>query len=154
MQDRKMTGLTRTAVMLAVLLVLPACRNPVSSGDHTFAYGVVVREGTETLVHAQGDAVTGALALSAGQQRGPLTVRMLDRHGNDIEPRPGYWLRVTSQAPAVATWQQPTAGEFGGTLTGVGPGQTSLEFCNMHGAVGGGHPDGCQTVAVTVAAQP
>jgi hypothetical protein len=149
---------TRTRVpgalaLLAMATVLAACGNPASPGEHRFAYGVVIREGGETVVRAQGSNITGSLAVAPGQTRGPLTVRLLNREGGDMEPRQGYWLRVTSSSPGVARWQQASEGELGGSLVGVAAGAATLEFCNMHGAVGRGHADGCQSVPVLVSQQ-
>lgn len=144
----------RLAGVVAALvpaMLLAACDNPASPGDHQRAYGVQVSVGGAVLVRALGSSVTGSLAATPGSQTGGLTVRMLDRDGEVIQPRQGYWLRVTSQNSGIARWQQATEGEFGGTLVGVAAGQTSLEFCNMHGAVGRGHDDGCQNVTVLVA---
>jgi hypothetical protein len=146
--DRRLTG----AVIAGVAVLFGGCSNPASPGQHLRAEGVVIQHGANTLVRAQGATVTGGLALTVGEQRGPLTVVLLDRNGADIVPPQGYYLRVTSAASNVAQWSQATAGEFGGTLTGVGPGQTTLTFCLMHGAVGGGHADGCQDVPVVVVA--
>lgn len=151
MRNARRTRLAGAVGALAAAMLLAACDNPASPGDHQRAYGVQVSAGAEVLVRALGNSVTGSLAATPGSQTGALTVRMLDRDGNVIEPRQGYWLRVNSQNSDVARWQQATAGEFGGTLVGVAAGQTSLEFCNMHGAVGRGHDDGCHSVTVLVA---
>jgi hypothetical protein len=140
---------------IAVGLIAAACSNPVSPGDHRFAAGVVVRDaaGAE-LVRAQGTTVTGGLTVAAGQQTGPLTVWFLNSSGEEMAPPSGYWLKVESVNPAVASWTQATAGEFGGRLVGGIAGQTTLRFLNMHGAVGSGHDDGLQDVTVTVTAAP
>jgi hypothetical protein len=139
----------RYTVLAAAVLLLTACENPATPGGHIHAYGVVVRDGTQELIRATGATVIGSLEVVAGQQRGPLTARMLDREGRDLEPRHGFWLRVISAAPAIARWDY-TQGEYTGRLVGVAAGTTTLEFCNMHGAVGRGHDDGCQNVPVTV----
>ncbi|HSJ24546.1 MAG TPA: hypothetical protein VK929_07765 [Longimicrobiales bacterium] len=140
----------RVPVVLAATVLLGACTNPASPGQHLRAYGVLVLEDGEPLVRAMGTDVDGSLEVTAGASRGPLVVRMLDRDGDEMGPAQGYYLAVNEANASVARWDQAVAGEYGGTLVGVGAGQTQFEFCKMHGAIGGGHADGCQTVTVTV----
>jgi hypothetical protein len=149
-KDMRVRRKLATGVLVLATVVAGACTNPVSPGTHIRAEGVVVRSGTEVLVRADRDGVSGALAVQAASQRGPLTVRMLDHDGDEISPPHGYYLEVRSSAESIARWNMAVEGEFGGTLVGVAPGTANLTFCLMHGAVGRGHDDGCQAVNVAV----
>jgi hypothetical protein len=142
------------ALVVATTVFAGACSNPVSPGDHRIAAGVLIRDGAQEVVRVHGAGATGTITVQAGQQTGPLTVRFLDTAGAEIPPQSGYWLRVESSNTAVADWQQTTAGEHGGRLAGGVAGQATLTFCNMHGAVGSGHADGCRQVTAVVAATP
>jgi hypothetical protein len=137
-------------MVLLAMLVLAACENPATPGRHIHAYGVAVFDGDALVTRAQGQTAGGELTVTASHTRGPLAVRMLDREGEALTLPPGYWLRVSSAAPSIARWTQTVEGEFGGALMGVTPGQTQLDFCLMHGAIGRGHEDGCQVVTVRV----
>jgi hypothetical protein len=149
------TTITRSlALAVATMAVVTACTNPVSPGNHRVAAGVVIREGGQELVRAVGTTVTGGLSIGAGQQTGPLTVHFLAADGSEIAIEHGYWLDVRNSNPAVAQWTRASQAEFGGRLVGLAPGQTTLTFANMHGAVGSGHDDGMQAVTVTVTAAP
>jgi hypothetical protein len=127
-------------LLFLVAAVLTACDNPVAGDRHVHPDGIVIRQNTTTLVRVEGQQVTGQLALSLGQQTGPLTVRFLDDDGDEIAPESGYWLRVTAQ-PAIATWAPDVAGGFTGTLTGTAADVGTITFEWMHGAVGSGHAD-------------
>jgi hypothetical protein len=146
----------RRGLMLAMatMAVATACSNPVSPGTHLVAAGVVIRDGDRELVRAVGTTVTGGLTIEAGQQTGPLTVQFLAANGSEIPVQQGYWLDVRNSNPAVAQWTRASQAEFGGRLVGLAPGQTTMTFANMHGAVGSGHDDGMQAVTVTVTAAP
>jgi hypothetical protein len=136
-------------VLLATALAA-ACENPASPGRHLRAYGVAVQDGAAELVRATGITVRGGLTVSSGQQRGPLTVLVLDRNGQPLDLPAGYWLQVVSSAPATARWFATSEGAFTGRLEGVTPGTAVLQFCLWHGAIGRGHEDGCQDVLVSV----
>jgi hypothetical protein len=149
MKYRKKIRLMAGAALLAVMT---ACDNPASPSEHLQAYGVVLRANNAEVVRAQGQTTTGGISILAGQQLGPVTVRFVNRDGNEMEPRQGYWMRVTSEAPAIMRFEY-TEGEYSGRLVAGTPGMTQLEFCNMHGSVGRGHADGCQRVTAISVAQ-
>lgn len=134
-----MKAVCRTGMpIIALAALLAACDNPVGE-RHVSPQGVVVRAGAIELVRLLGEHVTGQLSLDEGEQR-QVTVRFLDRDGNELPPETGYWLRVTV-TPAIVTWQPATAGGFDGTLTGAESGSGTITFELMHGAVGAGHTD-------------
>jgi hypothetical protein len=151
-KDMRIPRMFMAGAAALATMVAGACTNPVSPGTHIRAEGVVVRSAAEVLVRADRDGVSGALAVQAGEQLGPLTVRMLDHDGDEISPPHGYYLEVRSSAESIARWNMAVEGEFGGTLVGVAQGTANLTFCLMHGAVGRGHDDGCQAVNVAVSA--
>lgn len=141
-------------ILALTAVAAPACDNPVDDHDdeHAEAEGVVVLSGSTQLVRVLEGQVTGSLTVAAGATRPGLTVRFIDHDGRTIAPESGTYLDVTSSNSAVATWQQNTAGEFGGQLRGVAAGAATLNFRLMHGAVGSGHADAVISVPVVVTA--
>jgi hypothetical protein len=133
------------AVVVTGAALLAGC----SSGDgHVRPDGMVIRQGSSTVVHARGTRVEGQLRVGAGQETAWLRVAFTGRDGNEL-PTAGYLLEVVSADAAVAEWVQETPGEFGGRVTGHTPGSTVLMVRWMHGPIGL-HKDREWPVEVTV----
>lgn len=134
---------TRASAVLVFAAALAACDNPVKpSEDHPEAEGVVIRQGTVELARWFDGTLTGQLVVTAGQSVGPLTVRFLDHDGEELPLDDDEWLRVEFLTGAdVATWQQATGGELGGTISGTTAGAATVRLHLMHGVHPSGHSE-------------
>lgn len=139
---------TRRSTALALMLSVTfsaACGDDSPTGpghDHSEPAGMVAELDGATVVSVNAARqVTGSFAVAAGEETGHIHVHLLDEDGDELEIGSGYWLRITSANPAVATIEQHEPGEFEFHLVGVGAGSTTLVFDLMHGTYPNGHTD-------------
>ena len=126
----------RRAALLAIALLFgaAACDNPVRGGDHEEAVeGVSIRNGaTEVARYFEGE-VTGALPNVVEGQQGPeLTVVFLDHDGEplDFSGEEEHSLRATPANASIATF---AVSGYGGRVSGLSEGSTTIIFDLMHG---------------------
>jgi hypothetical protein len=148
-----LTSVRALLLPLAAAATVAGCGNPVSGGSHVQPAGVVIRQGTTVLVRVLGQTFTGDLEFEAGTTSRMLTVRFLDRNGQEIDPPSGYWLNVESGDPTIAEWEPTANGAFTGRINAIIAGDTYMDFLWIHGPVGGGHEDFGVRIDVTVEAE-
>jgi hypothetical protein len=140
----------RLAVKCALVVAGASLAAGCSGEDgHIRPWGMVIREGTQILVHARGSTVDGSLSVRAGEESPDLVVRFLGRNGEELQVVP-YHLEVWSADAGIAEFRPDTVGAFEGRLEGSAPGTTTLLFRWMHGRVGEAHKDRDWAVDVTV----
>jgi hypothetical protein len=111
---------------------------------------MVIREGTQVLVHARGGRVDGELTVRAGTESGLLSVRFLDRSGAEVVTRDPYFLQLWAADPRLFEWRTEVVGAFDGRLAGLKPGRTIVLVRWMHGTPGDEHKDRDWPVWLTV----
>jgi hypothetical protein len=145
-------GALAMLVLLAAVVLVGACGNPVSPrDDHVEPVGITIHAGDTQLVAATRSSVEGALVVANGSQSPVLTVRFVDATGATVQPGSDYHLAVVSSSAAVAEWQPQQPGAFTGTIAGRAVGSATLTFRWMHGRPGTGHSDLDIVVPVSVA---
>jgi hypothetical protein len=136
--------------LLIIAALLPALAGCQGEDGHIRPWGMVVRQGSEVLVHARGGSLDGSLQVRAGEETPLLAVRFLDRHGTEIEPPHNYFLSIWAADPELLEWRTEEVGDFDGRIAGLAPGTTTLLIRWMHGTPGDDHKDRDWPVTLTV----
>jgi hypothetical protein len=141
----RLVGLTLAACLSGAILT--GCE---SEKGHVRPWGMVIRDGTEVLVHARGGTVEGALQVPADGETRRLSVRFHDRGGTEILPGGDFHLEIQADRMELFEWRPEEPGGFDGRIMGVKPGSATLLVRWMHGPLGGSHKDRDWPVALVV----